>query len=151
MRAPSISAVILVASLFGCAAHAPLPAANTVCLVIDGIGDPESPFVRRKAALYLAEAGFHLVEANCDLTVIYTNFNSGEWEVLERSLFGTKSSNAWRAEGVVALRQGVATIVEDESIDLRDHSTQQELLADLASEIVEVVTNRYQATAQPNH
>jgi hypothetical protein len=156
MRTILIFAMILAVlqSLLGCAARretarAGLPTADTVCLVIHGIDDPGAPFVRRKAALYLAKEGFRLVEANCDVTITYTSFNHGQWELLEKSLFGTKSSNAWRTEGIVALRQGTTTIVEDKRVDLRDYSTMQGLLDKLASRIVEVVPKYYRPVAPP--
>jgi hypothetical protein len=156
MRTTLTFAMILVVSqsLLGCAARreaarARLPTAETVCVVIQGISDPGAPFLRRKAASYLAEEGFRLVEAGCDVTVTYTSFNHGQWELIERSLFGTKSSNAWRAEGVVALHRGTTLIVEDKRVDLRDYSTMQDLLDKLASKIVEVVPMHYRPVVAP--
>ena len=157
MRTTLTLALVLAASqslLVGCAARreaakAKLPTADTVCIVIHGVGDPGAPFVRRKAALYLAGEGFRVVETGCDVTVTYTNFNQGQWELLAKSLFGTKSSNAWRAEGVVALHRGTAPVVEDKSVDLRDYSTMQDLLNELASGIAEVVPEHFRPLAHP--
>jgi hypothetical protein len=135
-------------ALFGCAARreaarALLPTADTVCIVLKGVGDPGASFVIRKAALYLGENGFRIADVGCDVTATYTNFNQGEWEVVTHTLLGTKSTNAWRAEGVVALSRGATTVVEDERIDLRDYSTMQDLLDELASSIVEKVVTHY--------
>ena len=156
MRTILIYALILTISqsLLGCAARreaarARLPSADSVCIVLHGMSDPGAPFVKRKAALYLAEEGFRLVETGCDVTLTYTNFNQGQWELLTQSLIGTKSSNAWRAEGVVALHQGAAAIVEDKRVDLRDYSTMQDLLDDLASEIVGVLPKHFRAVSAP--
>lgn len=149
MRTILISAVILVAlpSLFGCAAKTTLPIASNVCLQLVGLESPGAPFVRRKVASYLTEAGFQPAEADCDVTAIYTNFNSAEWEILERRVFGTKSTSAWRAEGTLALQQG-NILIEDQPIDLRDEPTQLELFESLASEIVEVLSEYYLPAVQ---
>src|SRR5580704_14469544 len=99
--------VVLISAqaVLGCAARreaarALLPTADTVCIVLEGVGDPGASFVMRKAALYLGEGGFRLADVGCDVTATYTNFNQGEWEVVTHTLLGTKSTNAWRAEGV---------------------------------------------------
>jgi hypothetical protein len=131
-------------AVLGCAsrreaARARLPTADTVCIVLEGVGDPGASFLIRKAKAYLDEDGFRLVDAGCDVTATYTDFNHGEWEILTSTLLGTRSTNAWRAEGVVALRRGATTVVEDEGINIRDQSTMQDLLDELASRIVEKV------------
>ena len=141
-------------AMLGCAARreaarALLPTADTVCIGLVGMSDPGASFVMRKAALHLGEEGFRYADTGCDVTATYTNFNQGEWEVLTRTLLGTRSTNAWRAEGVVALRRGTTTVVEDDPIDLRDYSTMQELFDELASSIVEKVVAHYRPSATP--
>ena len=148
---PLFLAITALAALLlpGCAAkRPPLPTANTVCLVLEGLKEPGAPFVKRKIASQLLEEGFRLVDTGCDITLTYTNFNSGEWEMINRTLFGTKSSNAWRAEGVVALFQGGKPVVEDERIDRRDYKTMQDLLIDISSDIVGVVTDHFRSASK---
>lgn len=147
MRKVLILVVLIGAlTLDGCAARreaarALLPTADTVCIALVGVNDPGASFVMRKAALHLREVGFRMADSACDVTATFTDFNHGEWEILTTSLFGARSRNAWRTEGVVALRRGSTTVAEDEPIDLRDYSTMQELLDELASSIVEKVTS----------
>jgi hypothetical protein len=114
------------------------PVAQSIC-VVDDVKCVGAPFFRRRVAAYLTEAGFRLVEAGCDATVTYTSFNQGQWEILEKSLFGSKSSNNWRAEGIVSLQIAGKVLVEDKRVDLRDYKTMQSLLEELAETIVEVV------------
>lgn len=156
MRLIQIFVIILAFTqlLPGCAARreaakARLPTAETVCIVVQGIGNPGEPFLRRKAASYLAEKGFRLVEAGCDVTATYTTFNHGQWELIRQGLFRTKSSNAWRTEGIVALHRGTTPVVQDERVDIRDSPTMQDLLDDLASNIVEVVAEHYRPASPP--
>lgn len=120
-----------------------LPTIETVCVVIEGVSEPGMSFAIRKTSQYLAEAGFRFVESGCDISTSYTAFNHGQWEVLNRTLFGTRSSNSWRTEGVIALRQGVRVVVEDERVDLRDYGTMQDLLDALAGSIADTVVARY--------
>ena len=136
--------LICAQAVLGCAARreaarARLPTADTVCIVLEGVGDPGASYVMRKAKANLDEDGFRLVDVGCDVTATYTDFNHAEWEILTRTWIGTKSTNAWRTEGVVALRRGTTTVVEDEGINIRDQSTMQDLLDELASSIVEKI------------
>lgn len=156
MRTIFISVVILLftQSLLGCAARraeAQLlkPVASTVCLVIEGVGVPGEPFIRRKVDRYLTEDGFRLVDGNCDLTITYTTFHHGQWNLMEKSLFGTKSSYAWSTEGILRLQKGSTTIVEDQTVDIRDEDTMQKLLDELAEEIAEVVLDRFRPVTPP--
>lgn len=146
--------IALLQTLPGCAARrearAKLPTAETVCLSINGISEPGLSFAKRKAAPYLAEEGFRLVESGCDLTVTYTTFNHDQWRMIrQQGLLGTKSSNAWSIEGIASLNRGSTTIVEDKRIDLRDYATMQDLLDDLASELVEIVGEHYRPVSPP--
>jgi|SRR5712672_3498069 len=107
-RSPLLIVVLIgVQALLGCAARreaarALLPTADSVCIGLVGMNDPGASFVMRKAALHLAEEGFRIADTGCDVTATYTDFNRGEWEILTRSLLGTRSTSSWRAEGVVA-------------------------------------------------
>lgn len=151
MRTVFISVVILLftQSLLGCAARraeAQLlkPTASTVCLVVEGMGGPPGEqFFRRKVDRDLAKEGFRLVDGNCDLTVTYTTFHHGQWDLIEKTLFGKKSSFAWSTEGILKLQKGSTTVVEDATVDIRDEDTMQELLAELSEKIIDFVSDHF--------
>lgn len=86
-----------------------------------------------------------MAETGCDVTVTYTSFNQGQWEIIEKSLLGSRSSNNWRAEGIISLQQGPKMIVEDRRVDLRDYKTMQDLLDELASKVAEVVPENFRS------
>jgi hypothetical protein len=139
-----------VLALSGCAARreaarAKLPVISTVCVDVQGITDPGRSFAKRRTAYYLTEAGFKLVEADCDATATFATFNSGDWEILERSLFGKRSSNSWRTEGVISIRRGNEVILEDQRVDLRDYGTMQDLLEAVAADIAEAVSSHFRS------
>jgi hypothetical protein len=146
MRSTLISALTLIAlqALSGCAASPPLPKADGICLEIRGIADPQLSYVRRKVGSHLIGTGFQIGETSCDVKVTYTNFNSGEWEILNHSAFGSKSSSSWRVEGTLDLRQGATMVIQDEGVDIRDQSTELEMLDALAEEIFDLVADHYQ-------
>jgi hypothetical protein len=149
-----IGATVL--ALSGCAARreaarAKLPVISTICVDVQGITDPGRSFAKRRTAHYLTEAGFRLVEADCDATATFTAFNSGAWEILERSLFGRRSSNSWRTEGVISIRRGSEIVLEDQGVDLRDYSTMQDVLEALAADVAHAVSNQFRSPREPKH
>ena len=131
------------------AARAKLPVISTVCVAVQGIPDPGLSFAKRRTAQYLSEAGFKPVEAGCDATATFATFNSGSWEILERSLFGKRSSNSWRTEGVISIRRGNEVILEDQGVDLRDYATMQDVLEALAADIAGSVGNHFRSPLEP--
>ena|SRR3990167_859155 len=142
IRMAMLVVALLPIVLSGCAAHraqarAKLPIAETVCLQIDGVKEPEKGLLARKAMAYLGEYGFRVVESNCDLKLGYRALDQQQWELMAHSLVNTRSSSSYRVEGLVSLwdRSG-AVISEDQPVDLRDYGSKSEVIEALAWEMV---------------
>ena len=155
----AISVLVLCATLTsclsGCAtrraqARAKLPIADSVCVQLVGVKEPEQDLVLRKAASFLREKGFRLADADCDLHVVYTALDSGQWEVVTTSLFGMRSKSAYRVEGVVSVSARDGKLLEqDESISLRDYDAKFDVLEALAGAVVGYIPENYRPLNQP--
>jgi hypothetical protein len=146
---PFVVAAMLPIVLSGCAAHraqarAKLPIAETVCLQIDGVKEPEKGFLTRKATAYLGEQGFRVVESNCDLKLGYSALDERQWELMARSLLGTRSSTSYRVEGLISLSgRGGEVISEDQPVDLRDYGSKSDVIEALAWEMAGYITESF--------
>lgn len=134
--------------LTGCAARraeavAKRPVADTVCVEISGVSEPELALLLRKARNYLQERGFRTVERACDVDLKYVALDSGKWEVLTASAMGLRSQTRYRAEGVLTVSSSGKVLEEDQSIDERGYSTKLDLLDGLAWAIVKYIPDNY--------
>ena len=155
----AISVLVLCATLTsclsGCAtrralARAKLPIADSVCVQVVGVKEPEQALVLRKAAGFLREEGFRLADGDCDLHIVYTALDNGQWEVMTASLFSMRSKSAYRVEGVrsVSGRDG-KMLEQDETINLRDYDAKIDVLEALARAIIAYVPENYRPLNQP--
>lgn len=150
-----LAAATLMIVLPGCAARraealARMPVAETVCLQVEGIAEPERGLFLRKAAAFLAETGFRAVASDCDLRIAYTSLDQGKWEVLSSSLFGLRSQTMYRVEGFVSVwgRDG-QTLELDMKVNTRDYSSRADVLEALAWEVVRYVPDNYRPRTPP--
>lgn len=147
-----VCAVVLASSIVsGCAAkradaRAKLPVAETVCLQVEGIKEPEKGLLLRRAKAFLAEREFRSVESDCDVKIGYTALDQGRWEMMGSSLFGLRSTSAYRAEGIVTVwgRDG-KVLAQDLPINLRDYSSKADMLEALAWEFIEYVPENFRS------
>jgi len=135
--------------LSGCAARraearAKLPAVQNVCLAVDGVKETEKGLLLRKSKAILVEQGFSVADTDCDLKIVYTALDEGQWELLTSSIVGVRSSSSYRAEGLVSVfaKDGKA-VNEDQQVNLRNYDSKVEILESLAWEIVGYVLEGY--------
>lgn len=148
-RLSVVAIATLAIFLTGCAAHraqarAKLPLASSVCLQVDGVSDQVKGLLNRKTGSILAEQGFQVVSANCDLTLAFSALDERQWEIMEQALFTRKSSSAYRVEGLASVKDKAgAAISEDQPVDLRDYSSKVELIEALAWELSTYITYNF--------
>lgn len=149
------AAAIVLTNLVGCAARraetrAKLPIAETVCLQVEGVKEPENGLVMRKAKTSLSDLGFRLVDTDCDLRINYTALDQGQWEVMTTSLLGFRSRSAYRVEGVLSVwKRGGEPLAQDESINIRDYSSKSDVLEALAWAVIRYVPENYRPPGPP--
>ncbi len=150
-----VASAIELSSLPGCAARrqearAKLPVADSVCLQIEGVKEPEKGLVLRKAKTFLGERGFRLVESDCDLKIAYTALDQGQWEMMTTSLLGLRSQSAYRVEGMVSIwKRGGEPLDQDQSINIRDYTSKTDILEALAWAVIRYVPDNYRPLVQP--
>ena len=143
------AATLALFTLAGCAAQraearAKLPIAETICLQVDGVKDPEKGLLLRKAKGRLVEEGFRVADADCDLKVGYTSLDQGLWEIMTTSLLGRRSRSSYRVEGLITVwKQSGEVVVQDKPVNLRDYDSKTEVLEALAREFIEYVPDNY--------
>jgi hypothetical protein len=130
-------------TIAGCATRKPLPVADTVCVDFNGLKDPGLAFAKRKAAYFFSEYGFRLVDSGCDVSISYTNFSDTKWELVNSSLFGTKTSSTYRMDGIVKIQQGDTVVAEDERIAIKDEDSMYDLLEELSSLMSDAVREHF--------
>ena len=146
---------IVLPSLVGCAARraearAKLPVAETVCLQVEGVKEPEKGLVLRKAKTYLSERGFRLVDTDCDLKLAYTALDQGQWEVMTTSFLGFRSRSSYRVEGLISVwKRDGEPLAQDQSINIRDYSSKSDVLEALAWAVIRYVPENYRPLAPP--
>lgn len=139
MRSAAFSLAALLAG--GCATTSvPLPPAQSVCVDVPQSTPQEVDYVRRKATQFLRDYGFPVVETGCDVVVTYAPFGSFQGETVSHGGFWVSRSGYWSQEGIVAVKQGNRTMLEDHQVNLRGYSSKQYLLDDLAWQAVKPVT-----------
>lgn len=135
--------------LSGCAARraearAKLPVAENICLTVDGVKEVEKGLLVRKSKAFLAEQGFSVVDTDCDLKIVYTALDEGQWELLTSSIVGVRSSSSYRAEGLVSVLSKDGKVVnEDQRVNLRNYDSKVDILESLAWEVVGYVLENY--------
>lgn len=148
----SISIVIataLTASvLTGCAARradtqTKLPIAETVCLQVEGVKEPEKGFLLRSAKAMLEERKFRVVDSDCDLRVGYVALDEGQWETRVFSLPRLRTRPAYSVEGLVTVWKRSGEVAKDIPIDLRNYSSRADVLEALAWEFIAYVPDNY--------
>ena len=140
----AVSAVLMTA----CASKVTtsLPAIPSACISVEYLGNgPEPAYVKRRTKRWLIdEGGFVDDDQRCEAIATYTGLDAGNWEVLQRGLFGQKASTVWRIEGLltIANKDGSRSVVDD-PIAIDGHTTKQGMLDDLAWQIAKRVIQRY--------
>ena len=135
------SAALVVVVLAGCASsaerRAKLPELKTPCVDVKGVAsDVERGYLLRKAKAYLAEYGFAAGDAGAA--------DAKNWELLERGLFRTTQSTAWRAEGLVSLAMADGNVeVEDETFNFTNYSTKVEVMDAIAWQLAKQFVYRW--------
>lgn len=146
------SAALVVVVLAGCASsaerRAKLPELKTPCVDVKGVAsDVERGYLLRKAKAYLAEYGFAAGDAgaaSCSATALATVLDAKNWELLERGLFRTTQSTAWRAEGLVSLAMADGNVeVEDETFNFTNYSTKVEVMDAIAWQLAKQFVYRW--------
>lgn len=136
-------------ALSGCAtrraeARAKLPVAETVCLQVEGVKEPEKGVLLRKAKALLAEREFRVVDSDCDLKVGYVALDQGQWEGRTSTLLALRTSSVYRAEGLVTVWQRNGEVVaQDLPVNLRNYRTKTEVLDALAWEFIAYIPDNY--------
>ena len=87
---------------------------------------------------------------DCDLRIVYTALDNGQWEIMTTSLFGLRSKSEYRVEGVlsVSARDG-KVLQQDKSVNLRDYDAKIDVLEALAWEIVRYIPENFRPLNQP--
>jgi hypothetical protein len=135
--------------LTGCAtrnaeAQAKLPIAESVCLQVDEVKEPEKGLLLRKAKAILAKQEFRVVDSDCDLKVGYVALDQGQWEMMTTSMFGLRTRSVYRVEGLVTVwRRNGEVVAQDMPINLRNYSSKADVLEALAWEFIAYVPYNY--------
>jgi hypothetical protein len=138
--------VVLAISLLGptgCAVNPRGPEVESICIDVPQETSQEVAYVRRRVAEFFQESGFSLSEGECDVLVEYAVFGAFQGELFERRGFWSFSSGYWSQEGIVAVTYQDKKLIEDRPVELRGYARKQDLLDDLAWEVVEPVTKTF--------
>lgn len=144
-----VALALVSSALSGCAARraearARLPVAETVCLQVDEVKEPEKGLLLRKAKALLAEREFRVVDSNCDLKVGYVALDQGQWEIMVTSGLSFRSRSSYRVEGIVTVWQRNGEVVaQDMPVNLRNYSSKADVLEALAWEFIAYVPYNY--------
>lgn len=144
-----VATALTASALTGCAARraeaqAKLPIAETVCLQVEGVKEPEKGLLLRNAKAMLAERKFRVVDSDCDLRVGYIALDEGQWEARVFSLPRLRTRSAYRVEGLVTVwKRSGEVVAQDMPIDLRDYSSKADVLEALAWEFIAYVPDNY--------
>lgn len=146
----------LAGGVSGCAARraealAKLPIADSVCLRITGVRDPEQGLLARKVASLLREHGFRSKVDDCDVIVSYTSLDSNQWEIMTSGFLGLRSRTAYRVEGILTVSRAGKIVNEDQAVNLRDYSSKSDVLEALAWEVIGYVIDNYRPAVPPVH
>ena len=150
------AAFTLANCISGCAARraearSKLPIADSVCVQLVGLKEPEQALVARKVAGFLRMQGFRPIDSDCDVNIVFTALDGATFEVKHTlAWFSVRSKPAYRVEGVVSVSaRGGRILEQDETVNLRDYSSKAELLDDLALAIITYVPTNYRPLSQP--
>lgn len=143
-----VAATALTASaLTGCAARraearAKLPIAETVCLQVEGVKEPEKGLLLRKAKGNLANWEFRVVDSDCDLKVGYVALDHGQSEMVDK--LSLRSRTAYHVEGLVTVwKRSGEVVAQDMPINIRNYTSKADVLEALAWEFIEYVPDSY--------
>ena len=143
--AASLAILALAGGLTSCATRPDLPIAKTICLDAQQETPTEVAYVRRKAAEFIGERGFQIVDKDCEVSVQYDRFGAFQGETATSRVFWISRNGYWSQEGIVTVTAGGKTLEQDMQVALRGYSTKQDLLNDLAWQIIRPVTWHFQS------
>lgn len=116
---------------------------GTVCLTIRGVPAPEAGFLTRRTSELLTKAGFVYGTNDCDGTLVYERFSSKTGSASYQGWGGPVYYPTANEEGIASLSRGGQLVYQDRRIDLQGYSTSQDLLQDLAKELVRPLSKQF--------
>jgi hypothetical protein len=147
----SIFAILVGGIVAGCASRPTGPVVHAICIDVPQETPQEVAYVRRKAAEYLKEYGFELVNEGCEVSVKYERFGGFQAEAISGGLFWVSRSGYWSQEGILSVRYQDRLLLEDQQVNLRGYSAKQDLLGDLAWTVVKPVVRQFRPASPPKN
>jgi hypothetical protein len=119
-------------SLQGCATKEPKPIAKYICVEAKQPNPQAEAYLQKKLGQYLGEYGFTLSTEKCDLNIKYEQFGAFQGESVANAIVKVSRNGYWSQEGIFNVTHNGKLISEDNQVNLRGYSTNQDLLEALA-------------------
>ncbi len=132
----------LAAGLAACAARAPKQVASQICIKVERMERFEEEYLQKRIDLKLREEGFVPASTGCEVSVNFVKF--GQFQGEGNPFAIAAKSGYWSMEGVANVSHNGRLVIEDKAINRRAYPTKQELLNDLADDLVDLVESRFQ-------